>query len=257
MTFGPRVDPELLALLGVRWLYVRGDDVPTVPGIVERFRDGEVAVYEVSEPLPRAFVVDDVAVLPTEAAVAEALGAADLESIRDTAFIAAGPDADQLEAAGGIASDNQPGSATVTTYTPDEARVEVEGGGGLLVLTDTWAPGWQVTVDGRPMPIHRVDGALRGVVVEPGTHEVVFRYVPQFTYVGFLLALLGLGGTIAAALILRVRDRRPVGNSMTHPRARDLFEPRLLEAGDRADDRQRGGHDRQRPGHAREEQDRQ
>ena len=36
-----------------------------------------------------------------------------------------------------------------------------------------------------------------------------------------------------------------------------LFEPRLLEAGDRADDRQRGGHDRQRPCHAHEEQDRQ
>jgi Bacterial membrane protein YfhO/Protein of unknown function (DUF6044) len=207
VTFGPRVDPELLALLGVRWLYVRGDEIPTVPGIVERFRDGDVAVYEVPEPLPRAFVVDDVAVLPTEEAVVDALAAADLDSLRQTAFIAAGPDADELEAGGGIASDDQPGTATVTRYTPDEVRVLVEGGGGVLVLTDTWAPGWQVTVDGRAVPIHRVDGALRGAVVGPGSHEVEFRYVPTFTYVGFLLALLGLGGTIAAALILRSRDR--------------------------------------------------
>ncbi len=209
VTFGPRIDPELVALLGVRWLYVRGDEIPTVPGIVERFRDSDVTVYEVPEPLPRAFVVNDVAVLPTEEAVVEALSAADLDSLRERAFIAAGPDSDELEATGSSASDDQPGTATITRYTPDEARVTVEGAGGLLVLTDTWAPGWQVTVDGRPMPIHRVDGALRGVVVAPGIHEVEFRYVPWFTYWGFLLALLGLAGTIAGALILRWRDRLP------------------------------------------------
>jgi hypothetical protein len=212
-TFGPRVDPELVALLGIRWLYVRGNEVPTVPGIVERFRNGEVAVYEVPDPLPRAFVADGVTVLPTEEAVVEALGAADLETLRHAAFIAAGPDAEQLQAATSALPVERSSTATVSSYAPDEVRVDVEGDGGLLVLTDTWAPGWQATVDGRDVPIHRVDTALRGVVVEPGSHEVVFRYIPVFTYAGFLLALLGLVGTIVIALIIRRRDRALESNA--------------------------------------------
>ncbi len=35
---------------------------------------------------------------------------------------------------------------------------------GLVVLSDVWFPGWKATVDGRDVPIERVDYLLRGVV---------------------------------------------------------------------------------------------
>ena len=69
------------------------------------------------------------------------------------------------------------GTATIVEYTPDRVRIDTDGNGGVLVLTDTWAPGWQAAVDGVPTPIHRVDGAFRGVAVKDGAHEIVFRYV--------------------------------------------------------------------------------
>ena len=56
ITFGPLVDPELVALDGVRWLYVRGDEVPSVPDAVPRFQDGDVTIYEAPSVLPRAFL---------------------------------------------------------------------------------------------------------------------------------------------------------------------------------------------------------
>ena len=37
-----------------------------------------------------------------------------------------------------------------------------------MVLTDNYYPGWQVTVDGHPAKIERVDYLLRGVVIGPG-----------------------------------------------------------------------------------------
>jgi Protein of unknown function (DUF6044) len=81
-TFGPNVDPELVALAGARWLYVRGSAVPTVPGIVARFRDGDVTVYEVPDVLPRAFVAGAIDVLPDRPAVLAAMTAASLDDLR-------------------------------------------------------------------------------------------------------------------------------------------------------------------------------
>ena len=42
---------------------------------------------------------------------------------------------------------------------------------GLVVLSDVHFPGWKATVDGREVPIERVDYLLRGVAVGPGEHR--------------------------------------------------------------------------------------
>src|SRR5437762_5111791 len=34
----------------------------------------------------------------------------------------------------------------------------------MVILTDTWAPGWRATVDGRPATIERAFGIVRGIV---------------------------------------------------------------------------------------------
>jgi hypothetical protein len=206
VTFGPRVDPDLVRLLGIRWLYVRGDDVPTVPGIVPRFRDGDVTVYEVSNPLPRTFVVAGVAQLPDDAAVLDALSTADADTLRERAFMTAAPGTKDVPEPGEASSAS---TASIVEYAPDVVRITADGDGGVLVLTDTWAPGWQAEVDGEPATIHRVDGAFRGVVLEPGAHEVVFRYVPGFTYAGFALLLLALVVTGLVVVALHRRQQEP------------------------------------------------
>ena len=42
----------------------------------------------------------------------------------------------------------------------------------LLVLTDSWAPGWKAKVDGRDADVQRVDYLIRGVAVPAGRHTV-------------------------------------------------------------------------------------
>ena len=96
ITFGPNVDPELVALVGARWLYVRGEEVPTVPDAVPRFRDGDVTVYEVPSVLPRAFLAGAVQVRPDPDEVVADLSAADLATLRGTAFVVEGSDAEIL-----------------------------------------------------------------------------------------------------------------------------------------------------------------
>ena len=82
---------------------------------------------------------------------------------------------------------------------------------GLLVLADTWYPGWSVRVDGRPAPLLRADHAFRAVALPAGEHRVEFHYQPTWLVPGVALGLLGAGGLLAAMLIGRGPKRPAEG----------------------------------------------
>jgi hypothetical protein len=66
---------------------------------------------------------------------------------------------------------------------------------GLLVVADTWMPGWSAEVDGKPAPVLRGNRAQRVIPLpEPGRHEVVLRYATPGLPLGITV-------TIASALI--------------------------------------------------------
>jgi hypothetical protein len=65
----------------------------------------------------------------------------------------------------------------------------------FVVVSETAAPGWRVTVDGVDAPIELVDGTLLGVVVPAGKSRVAFRYSEP---------LLGIGATITGLALLLV-----------------------------------------------------
>jgi uncharacterized membrane protein YfhO len=78
-----------------------------------------------------------------------------------------------------------------------------------LVLSDTYYPGWQVTVNGRPAPIDRVDYMFRGVPVPAGTDRVVFTYNPSSFRIGWMVSL-GATVVVVAAVIVGLVERRRV-----------------------------------------------
>jgi len=61
---------------------------------------------------------------------------------------------------------------------------------GMVILTDTWFPGWHATIDGHSAPIEKAYGAFRGVVVDAGDHTIEMRYRPVSVFVGAALTLL-------------------------------------------------------------------
>ena len=94
------------------------------------------------------------------------------------------------------------GQALVTSYAPEQVRVRVSAQRpGLLVLDDAYAPGWEATVDGRPVPVSRVDYVLRGVPVPAGTHTVTFHYSPLSWRIGWVVSLVSLVAIVAAMLV--------------------------------------------------------
>lgn len=55
---------------------------------------------------------------------------------------------------------------------------------GVTILADTFASGWRATLDGKSVPILRVNGLFRGVATPAGDHEIVFTYRPWSFYLG-------------------------------------------------------------------------
>ncbi|WP_195253642.1 YfhO family protein [Hoylesella timonensis] len=101
---------------------------------------------------------------------------------------------------------------TMNTYEPNQLTYEVESAkGGVLVFSENYYPEWTATVDGKEVPVGRVNYILRAIQVKPGKHQVVLSFFPKsvdrtetVAYIAFALLviciLLGIG--------LEIRQRK-------------------------------------------------
>jgi hypothetical protein len=162
--------------------------------------------------MPRAYVVPRVTVLPDDPRVVLS-SMADLDPRRSVvmtadplAGLAPGP-RQPFTAAGWTSVDPDRPSLVVTTRAP-----------GLLVLADTWMPGWAATVDGRPAPVLRGNHAQRVVPLpDPGRHAIVLRYHPPGLVLGRVVSL--ASATIWMGLIIRRSRSRPERRSAIRGRS--------------------------------------
>jgi hypothetical protein len=161
--------------------------------------DQQITVYENSQAMPRAFLVDDAVVVPQGANPLVVMVDGPFDPKRtvvverplpgNTTVRHRAPDSRAPEvAAGGPA-----GLAEVVSYQDDEVVVQTASDrDSVLVLTDTLLPGWHATIDGIPAPLLRADYLFRGVPVPSGHHTVRFFYASAPVLVGATFMLLSV-----------------------------------------------------------------
>ena len=93
-----------------------------------------------------------------------------------------------------------------TSNDPDRPAVVVTTRApGLLVVADSWMPGWTANVDGRPAPVLRGNGAQRVIPLpEPGSHSVFMQYRPPGLSAGCIITILSI---LAWAVMVMARSR--------------------------------------------------
>jgi Bacterial membrane protein YfhO len=167
--FGPAANLTLLGVYGGAFLY-RNDDF-----------------------LPRAYLVDQVITAPDDATALERLMSDAFDPRRSVLLDANTPPPNYIAGPAEGA-----GSVDVVSYTVDTAELNVRAQrDALVVFSDSYYPGWQAEVDGRPTPIYRANITQRAVTVPAGKHRVCFRFKPLSVRIGFwvsfasALALLG------------------------------------------------------------------
>jgi len=157
---------------------------------------GDVAVFENTRVLPRAWLASGARVLSQE----EMLGVIRTGRLPDggeweprrTALVEAPLDFQEA------AAEDSSARAEVTRREPNRVEVKTASAApSILVLSENHYPGWRAYVDGRAAEDLRVDYDLRGVVLAAGEHRVEFIYRPKSVLVGLLVSLL----TLAALLL--------------------------------------------------------
>ncbi|CAB4326858.1 MULTISPECIES: hypothetical protein [unclassified Brucella] len=179
-----QIDLEKLRLLGVKYVLLPSEYKRYKEWFIERgfhvaFESTVTVVLETPRTLPRAFFV------PVESK----LNDGDLTLPDDFEHTL------------------QP--TTITAY--HNTWVTLEGHAdqdGVVILTDTWHPWWEATVNGvGTQPVLHVESAFRGVRVPKGNYEILLSYQPWSQIIAKILCAMGIG-FIISLLIFRKKINR-------------------------------------------------
>ena len=189
--------PHVASLAGVKYKVSYGFDKDGRPYNPPTKGTQEVSIEELSmAPLPRAFLVHDYQVLPLEE-VPDAMKHWRFDP-RQTVILEESPGGIE-PAAGFLAS----GSATVVSRKANKVSIMTESEReAILVLTESYYPGWQAEIDGKRAPILKADYVFRAVSLSPGAHTVVFKFRPATFLIGSALSCAGIIAWLAWALFL-------------------------------------------------------
>jgi hypothetical protein len=180
----PPPDSPLMDVLGVRYLMTRRE----VGEGWELGYGGESPIYENKQALPRAFVVSDFRAGKDEEFVDLLAGGS--EELRRVALVAPSGPPLPIPQTGAPPPD---AAVSFVRDAPDEIVVETDTKqGGLLVVMDSYYPGWRAWLYETEVPIARADYGFRGVALPPGKQVVRFRYEPGTYGVGLFVSLVSL-----------------------------------------------------------------
>lgn len=180
-------------LLNVRYiLTVVPLELPPIEGAPEPALLDQVEgwyVYERPNAQPRAFVARTFEVIADDDAALRRIHAPDFAPASHVILDREPP----------CRVEEGAGEATLVSYQSNQVTLAVESAApALVVLSDSFYPGWQATVDGAPAEILRADVALRAVCVPAGRHTVTMTFRPASLDAGALVTAGGLAAWLMA-----------------------------------------------------------
>ncbi|MFH1962295.1 MAG: YfhO family protein [bacterium] len=172
-----------------------------LPHLKHIFSDEQISVYQNSTCLPRAFIAHGFEVHKPKD-VLKRLAGGSFDPSRCVI----------LEEKPNLVSMDMPAntgiSPEILKYSLNEVIIHTElKQPGILVLTDTWYPGWQAYIDDKKTKIYIADYIFRAIELTEGKHRIRFVYQPKSILYGMIITL-GTLGVLVIALSILIRKRR-------------------------------------------------
>jgi hypothetical protein len=197
---------------GFELIYAR---IEGLPGKREDLlKENTIKLYKNLNPLPRAWLVKDFKVLDSKE-ILPMMTQKEFDPRKEVLLEETPPSLTSVSSVG-------------TTAVPARTSLPLEGGGKsggdveiisetnnrlqlrvsskenrLLVLSDTYYPGWKAFVNGKETKIYRADYTFRGIPLNAGTHQVEFVYDPISFKLGAVATFLGILGCIVFGWVAR------------------------------------------------------
>ena len=174
-----KLTPAVLAILNVK--YVVAPDYISPGDLLTLVHDGSRKVYQFGAVLPRAYLVDSVAVLKDESSVLDAITSNSFDP-SSTALL--------LEPTPGEPVTKEGSSVRIVSYGLNRIDIEAKVAKPcFMVLSELYYPDWKVEVDGAQTQIYRTDFLLRGLPLTPGDHDIRFFYDSRSLKRGLFLSV--------------------------------------------------------------------
>lgn len=199
-------DSRLWNIMAARWIVAYPDVTLPADRFTPRFEHRMLRVYENRQALPRAWYVPAARTMPRggeadERAMLDYLDGPRFDPRREVVL-------ERPTAAASSPPPDAPATCRITRAGLERVTLVVDApADGWAVLADTWYPGWDAQLDGKPVPLLRANFFARAVAVPRGTHVVEMRYAPPAFRAGRSLAGLGLFAALVWAVVAWRRQR--------------------------------------------------
>jgi hypothetical protein len=168
--------------------------------LVRHFPEYPLWLYELEQAVPRVYVVSAAEHETDPTRTLERLASKDFDP-RENVLV------DEPVSLG-----NEPGfqaEAQIVDYENHVVNIQASlDSPGMLVLADSFYPGWNAYVNGRQERIYRANLFFRAVPLSAGTHTVEFRYEPRSFAIGRAISIITLSLIVAVSMLLYMRKRR-------------------------------------------------
>ncbi|NIM19617.1 MAG: YfhO family protein [Candidatus Latescibacteria bacterium] len=194
---------QLIDMLNVRYL-ISGYPLPAGEVFVQRWEGQNGSgqkryVYENLRALPRVFFVDSYRIAEGQKAL-DLMTAGNID-LSKTAVLAKQPPIEPVSSKGS--------RAEITRYNLNEIQINAHVDSAcIMVLSEVYYPRWQVFVDGKQGEMMQANHILRSVALQPGDHEVVFRYDASLFEKGVLISVLTFAVLVIALLVSAFLEAR-------------------------------------------------
>ena len=149
-----------------------------------------IKVYENEKVYPRAFLIGSCHVVKNEGEYPVMFSKDDFNPEK---LILLNESPKEFDCDNGIEEVSEAESVNIIKYWPNHIEMVVNAEKKrMLFLSDAYFPGWEAKIDGNDTEIYRSHYAFRSIVVNPGSHRVLFEYNPVSFRVGMVVSILTL-----------------------------------------------------------------
>ncbi len=164
------------------------------------YEDNAYRIFRNNQSYPRVFVVDRFIIENDDEKMLNMMFRDDID-LRNTAILEKDP---------GIRNNASPAAnVKIVDYKNNSIDVRVDSqSNALLVLTDSYYPGWKAYIDDSEVEILRTNYAFRGIIVPEGRSTVRLVYEPDTFLYGIYGVIVGIGGLLGIAVYYKRYERK-------------------------------------------------
>ena len=153
--------------------------------------DEQIKIFESKDVFPRAFTVTKYQIIDNPSEIFNTIQHSNFD-LRNEVILENIPQ-DKYEIFDNMLTSKQNSEAQIIKYSPNNVQIHVnQNDPSILILTDTFYPGWHAYVDGEESEIMRANGLVRAVFVPSGSHVVEFTFLPQSFIYGVLISVISV-----------------------------------------------------------------